>query len=135
MGCRWKFTHSGIMSDFAWNWFRAGQQHGQCRREVLPAAAQQDRICTGDSRQQTGMQGNIDFELMSYIILILPTALAVSDQDLVNSMMVHDDELMTYDVPFSKGTSSTPSADLGCEDDIDYEIFTEVALQMADSKG
>ena len=25
MRCRWKFTHSGIMSDFAWNWFRAGQ--------------------------------------------------------------------------------------------------------------
>ena len=26
MRCRWKFAHSGIMSDFAWNWFRAGQR-------------------------------------------------------------------------------------------------------------
>ena len=26
MRCRWKFTHLGIMSDFAWNWFRAGQR-------------------------------------------------------------------------------------------------------------
>ena len=26
MRCRWKFTHSGIMSDFAWNWFCAGQR-------------------------------------------------------------------------------------------------------------
>ena len=25
MRCRWKFAHLGIMSDFAWNWFRAGQ--------------------------------------------------------------------------------------------------------------
>ena len=24
MRCRWKFAHLGIMSDFAWNWFRAG---------------------------------------------------------------------------------------------------------------
>ena len=69
------------------------------------------------------------------VSLILPTALAASDQDLVNSMMVHDDKLMTYDVPFSKGTSSTPCANLGCEGDINYEIFIEVALQMADSKG
>ena len=105
------------------------------QHEVLPAVKQQDRIRTGDSRQRTGMQGNIDLELMRFIILTLPTVLAVSDQDLINSMMVHDDQLMTYDVPFSEGTSSTPSADLGCEDDIDYEIFTEMALQMADSKG
>ena len=28
MRCRWKFTHSGIMSDFAWNWFRAGHREG-----------------------------------------------------------------------------------------------------------
>ena len=26
MRCRWKFTHLGIVSDFAWNWFRAGQR-------------------------------------------------------------------------------------------------------------
>ena len=42
--CRWKFTHSGIMSDFAWNWFHAGQWPGSCgsteahltRRRALP---------------------------------------------------------------------------------------------------
>ena len=28
MRCRWKFTHSGIISDFAWNWFRAGHRVG-----------------------------------------------------------------------------------------------------------
>jgi hypothetical protein len=107
----------------------------RCQREVLPAAKQQDRIRAGDSKRRTGMQGNIDLELMRFIILTLPTALAASNQDLINSMMVHDDQLVTYDVPFSEGTSSTPRADLGCDDDIDYEIFTEMASQMADSKG
>ena len=46
-------------------------RRGRRRCEVLPAAAQKDRIRTGDSRRRTGMQGNIDFELMSYIILIV----------------------------------------------------------------
>ncbi|KAG9310198.1 hypothetical protein JVU11DRAFT_9838 [Chiua virens] len=58
-----------------------------------------------------------------------------TDQDLVNDMMVHDNQFMDYDVPLSKGPSCTPSANLGCEDKLDYEILTEMVSQMADSKG
>ena len=61
-------------------------RRGRRQREVLPAAKQQDCIRTGDSRRRTGMQGNIDLELICFIILTLPTALAASDQDLINSI-------------------------------------------------
>lgn len=61
--------------------------------------------------------------------------MAATDQDLVNNMMAHDDQFMDYDAPLSEGPSCNPSADLGCEDEIDYEILTEMASQMADSKG
>ena len=40
MRCRWKFTHSGIMSDFAWNWFCAG--HCERTRRVLQCMMELD---------------------------------------------------------------------------------------------
>ncbi|KAG6370027.1 hypothetical protein JVT61DRAFT_12546 [Boletus reticuloceps] len=92
-------------------------RHGQRHREVLTAAKQRDRVRASDSSRRTRMR-----------------AMAASDQDLVNDMMAHD-EFANYDEPFSEGAPSAPNADLGCEDELDYEIFTEMASQMANSKG
>lgn len=61
--------------------------------------------------------------------------MAATDQDLVNDMMAHDNQFMDCDVSLPKGPSCIPSANLDCEDKIDYEVLTEMALQIADFKG
>jgi len=61
--------------------------------------------------------------------------MTTANQGLVHDMMAYDEQFMDYAVPLSKGTICTPSADLGCEDEIDHEILMEMALQMTDSKG
>ncbi|KAG9313581.1 hypothetical protein JVU11DRAFT_5911 [Chiua virens] len=62
-------------------------------------------------------------------------ALPARDQDLVNDMMAHDGQFMDCDVPFSEGPPCAPSVDLSCEDEIDWEILTEMASQMAKHNG